>query len=260
MYIFEVLNKIKETGICVRPFTNYDASNNTERHETGAHFKSTDNEWPVSKVEFTKAGNLNLKFFIDGHLKVNENQSYPCKEIRNISIVQNGELKLQYLQVTKDKDQQDRLRAQGIEVKNNIVDLSKYKLTDHENIRLDDMVKTIVHNKLKELKTVKSPKPTRVKSQQELILETLGLKDGYYTAPVKKITTVIPNSQCTIKIDKLSTNSTKLAKQLKELNIQVEPVDLNRMIYDAKCQNVHGAMDFSYRLTNDITITGSVSM
>lgn len=260
MNIFEALTAIKNSQIAVVPFTNYDAATVTDRVETGAYFKSTTNEWPINEVSYSSQGNLNLKFMIPGKLKLTETKQYDCAEIRNISIVKNGELKQQFLIVAKDKAAQARLAAAGVEVKNNVVDLSKYRLTDTTNLDMSEVAKTVVHARLKKLKTVKVPKVTAQLTVEEKILATLGLKNGLYTAPVKKTTIVESNDKIAIKLDGLSSDSTKLARKLKDLNVNVENVDLNKMMYDAKCLKLNGQLNINYRLTDDVTITGTVQM
>lgn len=147
-----------------------------------------------------------------------------------------------------------------MEVKNNVVDLSKYRLTDTTNLDMSEVAKTVVHARLKKLKTVKVPKVTAQLTVEEKILATLGLKNGLYTAPVKKTTIVESNDKIAIKLDGLSSDSTKLARKLKDLNVNVENVDLNKMMYDAKCLKLNGQLNINYRLTDDVTITGTVQM
>ena len=101
MTLFEALTAIKNSGIKVSPFTNYDKVSETHYADDGLKFKANDTEWPIHAINYTKDGNLNISFEQPGILTEPDGTTHECKQIRQIAIVRNGELYQQFLQVTK---------------------------------------------------------------------------------------------------------------------------------------------------------------
>lgn len=258
MNIFEALKKIQDSHIAIRPFNNYEASNLVVHHDTGVNFKSNADEWPINKVEFSGQGNLNIKVLIPGQLHVTDSKIYACSEIRSVTIVKNGELKLQYLQLSKNKEDQSRLVAAGIKIKNNIVDLGQFALTERASLAISEIGEVAVNDFLRKLYASPKPANDHEPTEEEKLLALLGLKNGIYTKPVKTQETVEENDKVKISLKDLSSKTTKLAKHLKELKLSVKPVNLGQLIYDIKCLKIKGNYSFSHSLTNDITVTGTL--
>lgn len=262
MNIFEALTLIKNSNIAVSPFANYEAATETERVETGAYFKSDKNAWPINEVAYSTQGNLNIKLVMTGKLYITEKMTYDAKEIRNVTIVKNGELKQTFLVVEKNKTAQAQLIAAGVPVKNNVIDLSHFNLTDTTSLSIETISEAAVNDYLHKLKTPKTVKAESQvpKSKLELMLETLGLKNGIYTAPVKKQTVVEANDKLAIKLAGLSSNTTKLAKKLKDANVTVKNVNLSKIKYDMRCLKMTGTKNISYSLSDGTTVTGTVTL
>ena len=137
MTIIEVLTAIKEAGIKVSPFTNYDKVTEAEYADNGVSFKPNETEWPIHNISITSAGNLNISFEQEGVLTEPDGTTHNCKQYRQICIVRDGELYQQFLQVTKDKTEQARLTT--VKIKNNIINLGDYPLTDKTTVNIDEI-------------------------------------------------------------------------------------------------------------------------
>ena len=87
MTIIEALNEIKETGVKVSPFTNYDKITEVEYDENGLSFKPNEKEWPIYSIDITSVGNLNIKFEMAGILTEPDGTTHECKQYRQIAVV-----------------------------------------------------------------------------------------------------------------------------------------------------------------------------
>lgn len=253
--VFQVLETLRSSNIEVAPFTNYDAANQTEYNENGTYFKSDKNMWPIHKVEYSGQGNLNITFKIPGKMVEATGAEHPCFECRTITIVKNGELKQQFLQLTKNKEAQATL---PFAVKNNILDLGKFLLTTAETVNIDDVFKARVNKFAKDL--FKTKKPAAQLTAEQVRLCALGLRpDGYYCKPVAKQTTVEANDDVKVSLVGLCNKTTKSAKALKEAltNVQIPDSNYNELVYQMKCLHVHCSKACTTKIGNQ-TITGTV--
>lgn len=259
MNIYKALNTLKSLNITCKPFDNYDASNLVERKDNGCYFKSNENEWPVDTVKYASTGNLNMMFKIPGVLHINNSLKQDCSEVRNVTVVKNGELKIQFLQLTKDKSEQQKLIDLGMKIKNNILDLSQFKLTDAIDVDLQELVNAVVSDVVAKCKNYK-PRPKIELTAEQKLFAQFGLKNGIYTAPVKTQTVVEHNDKKIVKIDGLSSNTTKLAQKIRSLNIAVTRSNLNELLYNIRCLKKPVNINFTKQLTEDIKLTGTIQM
>lgn len=241
MKIIEALNIIKSNNIAIAPFFNYEAANQITFVDNGTRFKSNEDFWPIDSINYSSQGNLNVTFKIPGVMIEEDGTAHECKEIRTITIVKNGEIKLQYLQLNKDKTAQAQLIAAGIEIKNNIVDLSKYELCDTIAPTVRQLFEAFVDKTICGLHTVSNRHQVELTEEQRR-LANLGLRpDGYYCKPVVAQVTVEANDKVVAKIKKLSTKTTALANALRE-TVDVSTLSaykFNELLYNAKCHQLH---------------------
>lgn len=240
MNLIQVLTIIKEAGIKVSPFTNYDKVTEAEYAENGISFKCHEAEWPIHAINFTGSGNLNISFEQAGVMTEPDGTAHECKQYRQIAVVRDGELYQQFLQLTKDKAEQARLVEAGVKVKNNIVNLGEYPLTDKTTVDVDEIFSEKVKDFVGSLHKVsvnKFPKMT----PDEYRLYLLGLSpDGVYS---KKATAVHYQKDDSVKvaIKGLSSKTTKAAQELKTATagITVTKSKLNELLYTARVLKVH---------------------
>ena len=100
-------------------------------------FRPNEKEWPIHGISITSSGNLNISFEQEGVLTEPDGTTHNCKQYRQICVVRDGELYQQFLQVTKDKAEQARLAT--VKIKNNIVNLGDYPLTDKTAVDVDEI-------------------------------------------------------------------------------------------------------------------------
>lgn len=235
--VFQALEALRSSNIAVAPFANYDVANDVEFADNGTHFKSTENMWPIHKVEYSGQGNLNITFKIPGTMYEPDGTAHQCFERRTVTIVKNGELKTQYLQLTKNKEAQSAL---PFPVKNNILDLGKFKLTTARSVNIDEVFKARVNKFAKDLfKTKRSATPM---TAEQARLNSLGLRpDGYYCKPVSRQSVVESNDQVKVSMIGYCNNTTKGAKALKTAltGVQIPDSNYNELVYQMKCLKVH---------------------
>ena len=256
--IYEALKTIMDLKIAVAPFYNYDPTYEITYKETDEYFKSNDNKWPIHSVQFSGKGNLNISFIIPGVMTETDGKTHECKEIRTITIVKDGELKLQFLQLTRDKNVQASIPS-DIVVKNNIINLGQFVLTEADTVSIAEIFKEAVIEFANKLKKNSEVKPS-VMTEEEYRLSLLGLRpDGFYCKPVKSITKD-PVIGPKVSINGCSNKSTKTAKKLFDIvkTQQLPKSNLNELLYNARVLGVRGTvtsscqfqgMDFSGTVT-----------
>lgn len=255
MNIFETLTEIKNSKLKINPFINYDPS---IKSESESLFHSNEQFWMIEKVEYSSQGNLNLRFKIDGYIEF-EDQKIKCSTYKRITIVKNGQLKQCYLFVEHNKEIQEKLNKLGIKIENHIINLKECNLTDTVKITKDMINETVVYNLIKQIKIVNVRNKTEL-NEYEQKLASIGLKNGIYTVPVLNKLVVEKQNEIKIKLDGLSTKTTKLAKRIKELDVIVKNVDQNKLLYDLRCLGIKDNMNIEYKLSDDITITGTLTI
>ena len=260
MTLIEVLNAIKETGVKVSPFTNYDKVTEAEYADNGISFKCNEAEWPIHNINFTSVGNLNISFEQAGIMTEPDGTAHECKQYRQIAVVRDGELYQQFLQLTKDKTEQARLVAAGIKVKNNIINLGDYPLTDKTTVNVDEIFSEKVVDFIGSLHKPYVNKFPKM-SEEEYRLYLLGLSpDGVYS---KKATHIAVKKDDSVKvaIKGLSSKTTKAAQDLKTATagITVSKSKLNELIYTARVLKVHADRAASCMFAGK-TFTGTVKV
>lgn len=240
MTLYEALIEIKNAGIKVSPFTNYDKVTEVQYEDNGVSFQLTDHEWPIHSVVYTKDGNLNISFEMPGILTEPDGTRHECKQIRQISIVRDGELYQQFLQITKDKTEQAKLT--NVKVKNNIVNLGDYSLTDKTAVTVNEIFSEKVVDFLGSLHAAEVTCVPVKLSPEQMRLNMIGLRpDGIYCKKVAFASIPPKDTTTKVMIDGCSTKTTKVAKALKTESAgwTIPKSKLNEMIYTAKVLKVH---------------------
>ena len=257
MILFEALTAIKNSNVACKPFDNYDHANETITAENGTRFVADSDCWPIYAVEYASTGNLNIKFDIPGKMIEANGKEHRCKQMRTITIVKNGELKQQFLQMTKDKWEQSRLT---VPVKNNIVNLGQFPLTDKTTVDVKEVFNASVNKFVASLFKTAPVKPAM--STEQIRLNALGLRpDGYYNKPVFARVCVEANDEIKVNLKGLSSKTTAAAKKLKTDLTGKQLGDykkLNEMLYTMKVLKIHGDTDCTTKV-HGIEIKGTVN-
>ena len=259
MTLIEALNEIKNTGIKVSPFTNYDKITEAEYADNGVSFKPDETEWPIHSINYTSAGNLNISFEQTGILTEPDGTTHTCKQYRQIAVVRDGELYQQFLQVTKDKTEQARLM--NVKVKNNIINLGEYQLTDKTVVDIDEIFSEKVKDFVGSLQTSGSKASFPEMTEEQYRLYQLGLRpDGVYSK--KAIYTSSPKDTSTkVAIKGFSSKTTKAAIELKKetAGMAIPKSKVNELVYTAKVLKVHADRPSTCTFAGK-TFTGTVKV
>lgn len=258
MTLIEALNEIKNAGIKVSPFVNYDKVTETEYEDTGVKFTPNDTEWPIHSIKYTGSGNLNITFEQPGVLTEPDGTAHECKQYRQIAIVRDGELYQQFLQVTKDKTEQAKLA--NVTVKNNIVNLGDYPLTDKTTVDVDEIFSEKVKDFVGSLQK-SSATPFPKMTEEEYRLYQLGLRpDGVYS---RKTAYVSSPKETAVKvaIKGYSSKTTKAAIELKTATagLLVPKSKVNELVYTARVLKVHAERPATCTFAGK-TFTGTVKI
>lgn len=257
MTIFEALNLISMAQVPVSPFTNYDPTTTREYDDNGCHFIANTNCWPIHSVKYSEQGNLNITVIIHGIMTEPDGKKHNCKQIRTATVVKGGSLNIQYLQLTKNKEEQSRLPA-DFKVKNNIIDLGQFALTDKTNVDESEMFKEGVYAFIEKLNK-NSTRLNYVMDDEEFRLSCLGLNpDGVYNKPVKTAFYPAPEHVCKVSITGCSSKNTKLAQKLKTAQLTVPKSKINELFYTAQVLNIHKEVPASFNLCPEISLTGKI--
>lgn len=258
MTLYEVLNFIAQKKVPVSPFVNYDPTTEIEYADDGCEFKANGNCWPIQSVKYSERGNLNITVFIDGTVTEPNGAQHDCKQARNATVVKNGKLNIQYLQLTKDKAEQSKLPPE-FNVKNNIIDLGQFPLTDKTSVSMDEIFKEGVYAFMNKLnKRVGKEAPM---TEEQFRLSNMGLKpDGFYCKPKRVVAVEPPEHDCKVSIAGCSNKTTKLATTLKEF-AAVHPIPkskVNELMYTAQVLNIHGTKTSNFAVTPTMILNGTV--
>ena len=109
--IYQALTTLKDKQIPCSPFMNYDASNEIEYADNGCSFRALKSEWPIHNISYSSRGNLNVSFVMEGVMTEPSGYVHNCKQIKNVTVVKNGKINLQYLQLSRNKALQGLTRV-----------------------------------------------------------------------------------------------------------------------------------------------------
>lgn len=259
MTIIEVLKAIKESGIKVSPFTNYDRVTEAEYADNGVSFRPNEKEWPIHGISITSSGNLNISFEQEGVLTEPDGATHNCKQYRQICIVRDGELYQQFLQVTKDKAEQARLAT--VKIKNNIVNLGDYPLTDKTAVDVDEIFSEKVKDFVGSLQKAAPGTAFPEMTEEEYRLYRLGLRpDGVYSRKVSYVSAP-KDTSAKVAIKGFSSKTTKAAIELKKetAGMTIPASKVNELVYAAKVLKIHVDRTSSCTFAGK-TFTGTVKI
>ena len=259
MTIIEVLNAIKESGIKVSPFTNYDKVIEAEYADNGVSFRPNEKEWPIHGISITSSGNLNISFEQEGVLTEPDGTAHNCKQYRQICIVRDGELYQQFLQVTKDKAEQARLTT--VKIKNNIVNLGDYPLTDKTTVNIDEIFSEKVKDFVGSLQKAAPGTAFPEMTEEEYRLYRLGLRpDGVYSRKASYVSAP-KDTSAKVAIKGFSSKTTKAAIELKKetAGMTIPASKVNELVYAAKALKIHADRPSSCTFAGK-TFTGTVKI
>ena len=179
--ILELLTNLNTAGVRVNLLNNYDPATYTSKageDKQGVRFKQDTPYYKLPKYEISSAGNLNVSFVLNGKaVDLLTGKSYDAINFKCISFVKNQQLFKKTLDICPEDA--DIVRDLGYDIKDNVIDLTQYSLTDGIDVDWNDFadacVERYIYEALRE-RTKKTPDLTPRTSE-----ETRLLKEGYDT-------------------------------------------------------------------------------
>lgn len=179
--ILELLTNLNTAGVRVNLLNNYDPATYTSKageDKQGVRFKQDTPYYKLPKYEISSAGNLNVSFVLNGKaVDLLTGKSYDAINFKCISFVKNQQLFKKTLDICPEDA--DIVRDLGYDIKDNVIDLTQFSLTDGIDVDWNDFadacVERYIYEALRE-RTKKTPDLTPRTSE-----ETRLLKEGYDT-------------------------------------------------------------------------------
>jgi hypothetical protein len=179
--ILELLTNLNTAGVRVNLLNNYDPATYTSKageDKQGVRFKQDTPYYKLPKYEISSAGNLNVSFVLKGEaVDLSTGKSYEAINFKCISFVKNQLLFKKTLDICPEDA--GIVRDLGYDIKDNVIDLTQYSLTDGIDVDWDEFadacVERYIYEALRE-RTHKTPDLTPRTSE-----ETRLLKEGYDT-------------------------------------------------------------------------------
>lgn len=179
--ILELLTNLNMAGVRVNLLNNYDPANYTSKageDKQSVRFKQDTTYYKLPKYEISSAGNLNVSFALNGKATdLITGKSYDAINFKCISFVKNQQLFKKTLDICPEDA--DIVRDLGYDIKDNVIDLTQFSLTDGIDVDWNDFadacVERYIYEALRE-RAKKTPYLTPRTSE-----ETRLLKEGYDT-------------------------------------------------------------------------------
>ena len=132
--ILNLLAELHTAGVRVSLLDNYNPANLLEKadeNQQTVRFRQTVQYYPIPEYTISSAANLNIKFALVGKAvdTLHEKKEYDAVQFKTVSIVKNGKIFKESLNICPDDIQ--KVRDMGYDVDNNgVIDLTKFDLED----------------------------------------------------------------------------------------------------------------------------------
>lgn len=239
--ILELLTNLNAAGVRVNLLNNYDPATYTSKageDKQGVRFKQDTPYYKLPKYEISSAGNLNVSFVLNGKATdLITGKSYDAINFKCISFVKNQQLFKKTLDICPEDA--GIVRDLGYDIKDNVIDLTQFSLTDGIDVDWNDFadacVERYIYEALRE-RTKKTPDLTP-RTQEETRL----LKEGYDTR-TKVWSPIVTSTLIRVKNDKTDyigfgrVNGNKGIPHIKDILFNIENhvklSDASKAIYE----------------------------
>ena len=239
--ILELLTNLNAAGVRVNLLNNYDPATYTSKageDKQGVRFKQDTPYYKLPKYEISSAGNLNVSFVLKGTATdLITGKSYDAINFKCISFVKNQQLFKKTLDICPEDV--EIVRDLGYDIKDNVIDLTQFSLTDGIDVDWNDFadacVERYIYEALRE-RTKKTPDLTP-RTQEETRL----LKEGYDTR-TKVWSPIVTSTLIRVKNDKTDyigfgrVNGNKGIPHIKDILFNIENhvklSDASKAIYE----------------------------
>lgn len=199
--ILELLTNLNAAGVRVNLLNNYDPATYTSKageDKQGVRFKQDTPYYKLPKYEISSAGNLNVSFVLKGTATdLTTGKSYDAINFKCISFVKNQQLFKKTLDICPEDA--EIVRDLGYDIKDNVIDLTQFSLTDGIDVDWNDFADACVERYIYEALRERAKKtPDLTPRTQE---ETRLLKEGYDTR-TKVWSPIVTSTLIRVKNDK----------------------------------------------------------
>lgn len=199
--ILELLTNLNAAGVRVNLLNNYDPATYTSKageDKQGVRFKQDTPYYKLPKYEISSAGNLNVSFVLKGTATdLITGKSYEAINFKCISFVKNQQLFKKTLDICPEDA--GIVRDLGYDIKDNVIDLTQFSLTDGIDVDWNDFADACVERYIYEALRERAKKtPDLTPRTQE---ETRLLKEGYDTR-TKVWSPIVTSTLIRVKNDK----------------------------------------------------------
>jgi hypothetical protein len=180
--ILNLLAELHTAGVRVSLLDNYNPANLLEKadeNQQTVRFRQTVQFYPIPEYTISSAANLNIKFALVGKAvdTLHEKKEYDAVQFKTVSIVKNGKIFKESLNICPDDIQ--KVRDMGYDVDNNgVIDLTKFDLEDGVDFDNAAFAKSVVEQYIYDAMRTKATRGPKV--EVELPAEKAYLiKNGY---------------------------------------------------------------------------------
>lgn len=225
--ILELLTNLNTAGVRVNLLNNYDPATYTSKageDKQGVRFKQDTPYYKLPKYEISSAGNLNVSFVLKGEaVDLSTGKSYEAINFKCISFVKNQQLFKKTLDICPEDV--DIVRDLGYDIKDNVIDLTQYSLTDGIDVDWNDFADACVERYIYEALRERTSKTHDLTPRTPD--ETRLLKEGYDTrskvwSPIVTSTLIRVRNNKTDYIGFGSVNGNKGIPRIKDILTNIE--------------------------------------
>lgn len=239
--ILELLTNLNAAGVRVNLLNNYDPATYTSKageDKQSVRFKQDTPYYKLPKYEISSAGNLNVSFVLKGTATdLITGKSYDAINFKCISFVKNQQLFKKTLDICPEDA--GIVRDLGYDIKDNVIDLTQFSLTDGIDVDWNDFADACVERYIYEALRERAKKtPDLTPRTQE---ETRLLKEGYDTR-TKVWSPIVTSTLIRVKNDKTDyigfgrVNGNKGIPHIKDILFNIENhvklSDASKAIYE----------------------------
>jgi hypothetical protein len=185
--ILELLTSLNAAGVRVNLLNNYDPATYTSKageDKQSVRFKQDTPYYKLPKYEISSAGNLNVSFVLKGKATdLTTGKSYDAINFKCISFVKNQQLFKKTLDICPEDA--GIVRDLGYDIKDNIIDLTQYSLTDGIDVDwydfADACVERYIYEALRERTHKTHDLTPRTLDEERLLKEGFDTRTGVWS-------------------------------------------------------------------------------
>lgn len=239
--ILELLTSLNAAGVRVNMLNNYDPATYTSKageDKQSVRFKQDTPYYKLPKYKISSAGNLNVSFVLKGKATdLTTGKSYEAINFKCISFVKNQQLFKKTLDICPEDA--GIVRDLGYDIKDNVIDLTQYSLTDGIDVDwydfADACVERYIYEALRERTHKTHDLTPRTLDEERLLKEGFDTRTGVWS-PIVTSTLIRVKNVNTDYIGFCNVNGYKCIPRIDDILTQIENrvklSDASKAIYE----------------------------